>query len=193
MTPTVSVPSDTVSSLGRAAHDIGLGAMIGGDLYGRLALHPSLREISDERERGKVLNRSWRRYGPINAAALSAVVAGWAGARLGEAHPRMLSERERRLAMAKDAAVGAVTVTGLATMVQGIRFSRTAPDGATPMETGDVPAEEAPPKAVRIKRAVRILSSAHMASAFALAGVNAALGQTNFRRPPLRRLLKRSY
>lgn len=193
MTPTVSIESDTVSSLGRAGHDIGLGALIGGNLFGRLAMHPSLKEVSDERERGKVLNRSWQRYGPVNGVALGTVIAGWAGARLGEARPELLSERERKLALAKDAAVGAVAVTGLATMANGMRLAATAPNGAVPMESGEATSEQAPAKAARLKGTIRVLSSLHLASALALAGVNAALAQANFRRPPARRLLKRRY
>ena len=193
MTPTVSIESDTVSSLGRAGHDIGLGALIGGNLFGRLAMHPSLKEVSDERERGKVLNRSWQRYGPVNGVALGTVIAGWAGARLGEARPKLLSERERKLALAKDAAVGAVAVTGLATMANGMRLAATAPNGAVPMESGEATSEQAPAKAARLKGTIRVLSSLHLASALALAGVNAALAQANFRRPPARRLLKRRY
>jgi hypothetical protein len=193
MAPKVSIESDAVSSLGRAGHDIGLGALIGGNLFGRVAMHPALSEVSDERERGKVLNRSWRRYGPVNGIALGTVIAGWLGARLGEARPAMLSERERRLALAKDAAVGAVAVTGLAAMVGGMRFSGTAPGGAVPMETGEQPSEQATPEAARLKGTLKVLSSLHLASALTLAGVNAALGQENFRRPPKRRLLKRRF
>lgn len=193
MAPRVSIESDTISSLGRAGHDIGLGALIGGNLFGRLAMHPALREVSDKRERGKVLNRSWQRYGPVNAVALGTILAGWVGARLGEARPAMLSDRERKLALAKDAAVGAVAVTGLATMVNGMRFAETAPDGAVPMETGETTSEQAAPSSARLKRTINVLSSLHLASALTLAGVNAALGQTNFRRPPRRRVLKRRY
>jgi hypothetical protein len=193
MAPKVSIESDTVSSLGRAGHDIGLGALIGGNLFGRVAMHPSLAEVSDERERGKVLNRSWRRYGPVNGLALGTVIAGWVGARLGEARPAMLSERERKLALAKDAAVGAVAVTGLAAMVGGMRFAHTAPGGAVPMDTGEAPSDEATSEAMRLKGAIRVLSSLHLASALTLACVNAALGQANFRRPPARRMLKRRF
>ena len=193
MAPRVSIDSDTVSSLGRAGHDIGLGALIGGNLFGRLAMHPSLSEVSDESERGRVLNRSWQRYGPVNGVALGTIIAGWAGARLGEARPALLSERERKLALAKDAAVGAVAVTGLAAMVHGMRFAASAPNGAVPMETGEATSEQAPPKAARLKGAINVLSSLHLASALTLAGVNAALGQASFRRPPGRRVLKRRY
>ena len=193
MASTVSIPSDTVSSLGRAGHDIGLATLIGGNLFGRLAMHPSLAEVSDERERGKVLNRSWQRYGPVNAVALGAIVAGWGGARLGEARPALLSGRERTLALAKDAAVAGVAVTGLATMAQGMRFAATTSEGAVPMQTGEATSEQAPPKAAGLKRTIKVLSSLHLASALALAGVNSALAQANFRRPPKRRVLKRRF
>jgi hypothetical protein len=189
----LSIESDTVSSLGRAGHDVGLGALIGGNLFARVAMHPSLVEIGDQRERGRVLNRSWQRYGVVNLLALGAVVSGWAGARAGEARPRLLSRRERKLAVAKDAAVAAVTVTGIASAIEGIRFSRTAPDGAVPMDNGDRAAQDAPARAQALKPRVNALGSAHLASALALATVNAALGQSNFRRPPRRRLLKRRY
>ena len=76
----IRIPSDTVSSLGRAAHDAGLGALLGGNLYGRVALHSALEDVSESSERGRVLNRAWRRYGWVNSASLLAV-GGWAGAR----------------------------------------------------------------------------------------------------------------
>ena len=188
-----SIESDSVSSVGRAAHDIGLGALIGGNLFARVAMHPSLTEIGDARERGKVLNRSWQRYGPVNLLGLGAVVAGWAGARLDEASPAMLSGRERDLALAKDVAVAAVAVTGLASAVEGIRFARTQADGAVPMADGDHTADDASSLSQARKRRVNALGAAHLASALGLAGINAALGQANFRRPPARRLLRRRY
>src|SRR3954469_14632826 len=108
-------PSVPVSHLGRAAHDVGMAGLLGGNLFGRLALHPSVTEIGDARERGKVVNAAWRRYGALNSASLLAVVAGWAGARAEEARPRRLSDAEKRLAVAKDVLVGLVAVTGIAT------------------------------------------------------------------------------
>jgi len=189
----LGVSSDAVSGLGRAAHDVGLGALIGGNLFARVGMHPSLPEIGDKRERGRVLNRSWQRYGPVNTLAVGAVVAGWAGARLDEARPAMLSGRERDLAVAKDVAVGALLVTGIASAVEGMRFARTEPAGAVPMESGDRTAPEASELSKRRKRAVNLLGAAHLASAIGVAGINAALGQTNFRRPPVRRLLRRRY
>jgi hypothetical protein len=189
----IRIPSDAVSVAGRAAHDAGLAALLGGNLYGRIALHPALAGIGEKSERGKVVNRAWRRYGWINSASLLAIAAGWAGARVNEARPSSLSPRERTLAKGKDAAVAAVALTGAVTALTGMQFARSAPDGAVPLEDGNTPAAETPSEAARLKRRLNALSTANLAAALALVGVNAALGQANFRWPPMRRLLRRRY
>jgi hypothetical protein len=172
---------------------VGVGALLGGNLFARVGMHPALREVSDPRERGSVTNLAWRRYGAVNALALGAIVAGWGGARSDEASPRMLSPRERKLAVAKDFAVGAVAVTGLASGVAGMRFARMEPHGQVPLADGSTPAPEASRAATRTKRFLTAVGTANLVSGIALAGVNAMLSQANFRRPPLRRLLRRRY
>jgi hypothetical protein len=182
------LPSLPLSQVGRTAHDIGLAGMLGGNLFGRLALHPSVTAISDRRERGAVENAAWSRYGVIQSLGLAAVVSGWAAARAAEAADRRLSPRERRLARAKDALVGAVAVTGIATAVTGIRFSRQEPGGAVPLADGEHTAPEATDREAALKRRVNALGVASIASEAALAAVNAALAQENFRRPSARRI-----
>lgn len=189
----VRIPSDAVSSAGRAAHDVALAALLGGNLFGRVAMHPALEDVSDISERGRVLNRAWRRYGTVNSIALATLVAGWLPARTNEAHPRWLSPHERRLAVAKDAAMSAVIVTGLASAVSGIGFAHQVANGAVPMSSGSETAPQTPPRAVALKRAVNTLSALNLAAEVALAGINATLAQANFRRPPVRRVLRRRY
>jgi hypothetical protein len=184
-------PPVALSKVGRAAHDIGMAGLLGGNLYGRLALHPSVTEISDERERGRVVNAAWRRYGTINTLSLAAVASGWAGARAGEASNRRLSETERRLALAKDALVGLVAATGLATAALGMKFARSAPGGAVPLSDGDHAAPSAPEQSKRLKRRVNALSTVNLGAELGLVAVNAALAQEGFRRPPARSLLRR--
>ena len=187
------VGSDTVSGLGRTAHDIGLAAIIGGNLFARVGMHPAVAEIEDPRERGKVVNAAWRRYGTVNSLGLAAIIAGWAGARLGEASPPMLSGRERTLATAKDVAVGVVAVTGVAAGLEGMRFGSMEEEGAVPLEDGDRAGADATADERRSKRALSAIGACHLGAAMALAGINATLGQANFRRPPVRRLLRRNY
>src|SRR3954465_14039012 len=101
----IPAPSVPLSQGGRAAHDIGLAGLLGGNLFGRLALHPSVTEISDKTPRGKVINAAWRGSGAANPVSAPAGLAGWAGARADEAAPSRLSPAERRLALAKDVLV----------------------------------------------------------------------------------------
>jgi hypothetical protein len=189
----VHIESDAVSSAGRAAHDISLGALIGGNLFARAAMHPALSLVGDPRERGRVVNRAWQRYGVVNSLALASLLAGWIPARFGESRPALLSPRERPLAVGKDLAMAAVAVTGIAAGVQGMRFARMEAGGAVPMDDGNTAAAEASDRETKAKRTLNALGSAHLASAMALAAVNATLAQANFRRPPKRRVLKRRY
>jgi hypothetical protein len=191
MAPTVPAPSVPLSKVGRAAHDIGLAGLLGGNLFGRLAMHPSVTEISDQAERGQVVNAAWRRYGLVNSLSLVAVTSGWIGARLRESANGRLSDEERRLAYAKDALVGLVAATGLGTAAEGMRFARMAPGGAVPLSDGDHAAPAASESARRSKRRVNILSTANLVAEIALVAVNSALSQEGFRRPPARRFVPR--
>jgi hypothetical protein len=187
----IPAPPVPLSQAGRAAHDLGVAGLLGGNLFGRLALHPSVTEISDETERGRVVNAAWRRYGTVNSLGLLAIVAGWVGARADEASDRRLSPEERRLARGKDVLVGVVAVTGIASAVQGMRFAAKAPGGGVPLRDGDHTAETASDDARRAKRRLNVLGAASLLAEAGLVAVNAALDQRAFRRPPARRLLPR--
>ncbi|UJA21133.1 hypothetical protein HJD18_13530 [Thermoleophilia bacterium SCSIO 60948] len=183
--------SDTASMIGRAAHNLGAAAIVGGDLFARHSMHPSLAEIASPTERGKVLNTSWRRQGNVNSASLLAIVGGWAAARRLEAAPDRLSARERSLASAKDLAVGSVALSGIAAGLAGIRLARMEPGGAVPLADGDRTAPSAGPAERRTKDLIRRLSNVNLASAVALVAIDAALAQAGHRHPPVRRLLLR--
>jgi hypothetical protein len=187
--PTISAPPQSLSQAGRAAHDLGLAGLLGGVLFGRMALHPAVAAISDPRERGEVVNAAWRRYGTVNSLSLAAVVAGWAGARAAEAADANLTPAERRLARVKDGLVGALVVSGVASAVEGVRFARTAPGGAVPLADGAHPSPETPDAAAQLKRRLNVLGAVTMAAEVGLVAVNAALAQEGFRRPAVRRRL----
>jgi hypothetical protein len=185
----IPAPPETLSGVGRAAHDLGLAGLLGGTLFGRMALHPAVANISDPRERGEVVNAAWRRYGLVNSLGLAAVTIGWMGARAAEAADRNLTPAERRLARAKDGLVATVFACGVASAIEGVRFSRAAPHGAVPLTDGDHAAPETPEGAARLKRRLNALGAATLAAEVGLVTVNSALAQRNFRRPPLRRRL----
>jgi hypothetical protein len=186
-----------LSVAGRAAQDLGSAALFGGNLFGRLALHPAVTELPDPRDRGRVVTAAWRRYGTVNSLGLAAVIGGWAFERAGDARPDRLSVRQRILARAKDGAIAATAVTGLASGLEGMRYARSVPHGAVPLEDGATPSPQAPPDAARLKRRLDTLGAAHLAAAATLITVNAALEQAEHRRPALlgrfgRRVLRRA-
>jgi len=185
--------NDTLSAIGRAWHDVALGTIVGSNLFAQVGWHPALREVSDERERGRVTNQAWRRYGAVNGFALLGIVSGWAGARAFEAQPDKLTERERRVATAKDVLTGVIAVTGLASAALGMRFYEEADDGAVPMRDGAQTSASAPQAATRMKRVLSALSRIQLASALSLGLVQAGMAQVNYRRPPLKRVLRRTY
>jgi hypothetical protein len=178
------ISSDLACATGRAAEEVALAALLGGNLFGRVAMHPALQDVSEEAERGRVLNRAWRRYGTVNSLALAALVASWLTARGRDANPR-------DLATAKDVAVGAVVVTGLACAAGGVAFAQQASGGAVPMESGHDAAPQTPARAARLKQAVNALGALNIVSELALAGVNAALWERSCRRRRGRKLLRR--
>lgn len=172
------IPRRRLGPIGaQAAQDTALAALVGGNLFGRVAMHPALSDITDKQQRGRVLNRAWRRYGTVNSAALAALVAGWVSARGDDTSPLWTSPRRRRLIFAKDVAVGAVVVTGLASAVGGVGFSQQAPGGAVPMDSGSETATETPKRAVALKHAVNVLSTLNLGAELALVLVNASLAR----------------
>jgi uncharacterized membrane protein len=192
MRPTYTPSSDVVSYAGRAVHDLGLAGLLGGQLFGRLALHPSVTEISDARQRGAVVNQAWRRYGVINTLGLAAVTGGWARARLGgESADGLLTQRERGLARAKDVLVAATFVTGVATGLEGMRFARTETNGSVPLVDGDHAAPEATAREAAMKRRLNALGVAAIVTELGLVVVNAALEQAGFREAPPKRWWRR--
>ena len=183
--------SDLLSYAGRAAHDVAVAGLFGGQLFGRVALHPAVTEVSDARERGAVVNRAWRRYGVIFGVGLAAVTAGWIGARLGESKDANLTARERQLAHVKDGLLDATFLAGVANAVEGIRFSKAAPNGAVPLTDGDHTAPSATAQETKLKKRLNRLSVVSIGSELGLVVVNAALAQSGFRRAPAKRLLRR--
>jgi len=173
----IPLPRKAAPFAGQLAHDMALAALLGGNLFGRVAMHPALADVSDEAQRGQVLNRAWRRYGTVNSAALAGLIAGWAVVRADETSGRWTGSARRRLVLTKDLAVGAVLLTGVGSAVSGVSFAQQAPQGAVPMASGHDPAPETPARAAQLKRVVNVLSRLNLSAELALLSVNALLSR----------------
>ena len=172
-------------SAARVAEQVGQAALLGGNLFGRVAMHPAVEGVCTPEERGKVVNAAWRRYGRVNSLSLLAVVGGWLATRDQAPDPDLV--------LAKDVAVGAVTLTGVASALAGVRFGKAAPGGAVPLDSGSEAAAGASASQTRQKRGLNMLGAASLVSELALVGIQGALAQEHFRRPAARRFLRRRY
>jgi hypothetical protein len=176
----------------RAAHDWGLASWLGGTMFGKFALNPSVARIGDHRERGKVVNAAWNGYNAINAASLGAVALGWFADHLTNRDGRRLTNRERALARVEDGLTLAALATGVASAVEGARLASAATEGAVPIERGTTPAEDTPKQAARIQRMLGALGIANIASGVGLVVVNALQSQNGHGRPRMRPMLRRA-
>jgi hypothetical protein len=163
---------------GQVAQDASLAALLGGNLFGRVAMHPALATVTDKAQRGQVLNQAWRRYGTVNSLALAGLVGGWVSARHDERGLLRTTRRRTALVLAKDVTVGTVAITGLASAAGGIGFAHQAPEGAVPMDNGTDPAVETTPRAAKLKRAVNLLARLNLAAELALVIVNGLLARS---------------
>ena len=144
------------------AHNLGLGASLGGLLFGKTALNPKLDVLDSEADRGKLLNAAWNRYNAINVVSLGTAAATWFIGRAGISG-RSIDEDARGLVLAKDVLFVASALTGLASILQGLSLARQAPEGAVPIESGTTPSPNTPDEAARLLRSVNVLGNVNLA------------------------------
>ena len=158
------------------AHNLGLAACFGGQLFGKLALNPKLDVLSANDERGKMLNAAWNRYNAVNVISLGTAAATWFIGRAGISG-ESIDKDARNLVLAKDALFVASALTGLASIISGLRLSRQAPDGATPIQTGTEPAPETPEEAAGLLRTVNVLGNVSLGLIASIIAVTTILSQ----------------
>jgi hypothetical protein len=165
-----------LSTAAWVAHNLGLAACFGGQLFGKLAFNPELDTLSSKGERGKMLNAAWNRYNAVNAASLGTAAATWFFGRAGISG-RAIDEDARNLVLAKDALFVASALTGLASIISGLRLTRQAPEGATPIQTGTEPAPETPEEAAGLLRTVNVLGNVSLGLIGSIIAITTILSQ----------------
>jgi uncharacterized membrane protein len=156
-----------LSTAAWVAHDLGIAVGVGGSLFGRTALEPSVRNIADRVERGRVVHDAWRRYGAIQLGSLAVMAATWFAGRL-RLSGREVDSRARALVLAKDILVGASLATAIGAAVSGRSVSARVRDGAVPMNSDGEVADDAP---ARVRRLGRLTDGLGLANLIAGAGI----------------------
>jgi hypothetical protein len=155
----------------RSLHKMGLGINLGGTIFGLVALNPSVARVSDRSERGSVLNEAWMRFQTIGVLAMGVTVVMWRLGGLKEAE----SDIDSTLAGIKNILLGGALITSVASAIAGRRIAGQAPEGATPVESGTVPAPETPEEAAHSQRLSAFLGAATVALVAGVLGLSSAL------------------
>jgi hypothetical protein len=164
----------TLSTAAWVVHNLGLAISFGGSVFGKVALNPNLDVISSEADRGKILNTTWNRFNAISAGSFIASAATWFPGRLGLTGGEV-GEQTRNLVLAKDLLYAAGTLSGIASVVQGLALTGQAPGGATPIASGTTPSADTPEKAATLLRSVNQLGNANLAITGAILGITTIL------------------
>jgi len=175
--------NQTLSSSALVIHDLGLATAFGGTLFGKLALDPAAKVLSDPKERGQIVSTAWGAYNLVNLVALGASAVTWLVGR------SLLTGREagrvaRPLVVAKDILVGTAFAAGIGNMVAGALFARQAPAARVPIETGMTRHPTTPPRAASLQKATTMLGFVQGLASAGVIGITALL---NFRAGKSRR------
>jgi uncharacterized membrane protein len=112
-----------------AIHNLSLATAFGGPLFAKKALFPAtIKEISDEKQRGRVLACAWKKYNKLNVPAHVAFTATW----LIERHAILalpVDHRTRKLVHLKSLLITGALVTGVANVLVGKMIHREYPEG----------------------------------------------------------------
>lgn len=164
----------TLSTAAWIAHDLGISTGVGGSLFGRVAMHPATRNISDREERGRVVEDAWQRFSHIQLGALGLMALTWFAGR-SALSGRQVDRTARALTLTKDVCVIGTLATAIASTIAGRRMAAQQP-GAPPIdETGQRLAAEAAPSAKRLNRITSASGIANLAFGAGVVATTAAL------------------
>ena len=172
------------SRAGKVAHDLGLSTWFGGTLFGQVSLNPAVKTISDQRERGRVLNEAWARFQAANIPAMLSTLLGW---QLGGV--RDASElRAPGLTRTKDILLGGAAFNTVASALLGASTAAISRGGATPVRSGTRPSRQTPSGAALALRLLRFTGNGSLALLAATVVVSTLIEAAE---PKLRGLLSR--
>jgi uncharacterized membrane protein len=172
------------SRTGKVAHNLGFSTWFGGTLFGQVSLNPAVSSISDEKERGRVLNEAWARFQAANLPAMLSTLLGW---RLGGVREDS-QLRAPGLARTKDLLLGGAAFNTVASALLGASTAASSRGGATPVRSGTKPSRRTPPEAALALRLLRFTGNGSLVLLTATVVVSALIEATD---PKPRGLLSR--
>jgi hypothetical protein len=158
----------------RSLHDLGLAAWFGGTLAGVIGINGAAAAVPDEKERLRVANAGWARWGRVNSAAVAVHLIGATGQLFGNKGRVLAQEGVGASSIAKAAVTGAAVGATAWSAVLGRRLDQAS---GTPVEGSTDPAPETPPDVERTQKQMAVLQWAVPALTAAVVVLNAVHGE----------------
>jgi hypothetical protein len=158
----------------RSLHDLGLAAWFGGTLAGAIGINGAASAVSDKRERLRVANAGWARWGPLNAAAVALHIAGATGVLLGNKGRVVAQQGVGATSIAKAAVTAAAIGATIWSAVLGQKLEES---GDVPVEGSTEPAPDTPADVAKAQKQMAVLQWAVPALTGAVVVLNAVHGE----------------
>ncbi|HYH31207.1 MAG TPA: hypothetical protein VD903_12535 [Pseudonocardia sp.] len=158
----------------RSLHDLSLAAWFGGTLAGAIGINSAAAAVADERERLRVANAGWARWGRVTSASVAVHLVSAAAVAYGN-KGRVVAQRG---VAASSMAKTAVTVAAVGATAWSAALGRKL-DAATgtPVEGSTEPAPATPPAVEKAQRQMRVLQWAVPVLTGAVVVLNAVHGE----------------
>ena len=141
-------------TLSRSLHDVGLAAWFGGTLANAVALNPASAEADTANGTGRVANRGWNRWTPVNATAIGAHLVGSVGELVGNKSRLATQQGVGTMSVVKTALTGAaLAVTGYSRAL-GRKVNQ---DTSVPALAGTEPATSTPEDVAKAQKKLAAL------------------------------------
>lgn len=158
----------------RSMHDTGLAAWFGGSLMGAIGLNGAAAKIKQRDQRLAVASDGWRRWAPVNLAAIGTHLAGASALLVNERH-RVAGQRG---ALAMSAAKTGLTLAALgATAYAGALGMKLGKAGEVPADSATRSASDTPEDVGSIQRRQRVVQWTVPAFTGALVAISALAGE----------------
>jgi len=167
--------SAMLSTASWVAHDLGTAIGVGGGLFGRMALEPSVRHIEDREKRGEVVADAWRRFGVVQLGSLAVMAATWYAGRSKLSGAAAGGGVAQELVLAKDILVGACVASAAGAAICGNMMASQRRNGAVPMNDDGEVATDAPPKARALGRLTDAFGLVNLCAGIGVVAVTAVL------------------
>jgi len=161
-------------TLARSLSEVGLAAWFGGSLMGAVGVNGAAAEVDQADQRARVANAGWRRWTPVNLAAIGAHIVGSTLLTTGNKGRITGQKNVATTAVAKTA----VTVGALAATAYARALGQKMIDaGDVPVEGGTDPAAETPPEVAGAQRKLNVLQWTIPALTGTLLVIDAKMGE----------------